>query len=64
MPVGRSARRASTGTQRAAIGRVLQDMSGMIGFELRFAYVTTGFTIRLYVSASHGRETHHTAARF
>ena len=39
-------------------------MSGVIGFGLRFAHVATGFALRLYVGASHGREAHHTAAGF
>ena len=49
---------------RAALGRVLRYMSGVIGFGLRFAHNATGFTLRLYVDASHGREAHHTAAGF
>ena len=49
---------------RAALGRVLRYMSGVIGFGLRFAHVATGFTLRIYVNASHGREAHHTAAGF
>ena len=39
-------------------------MSGVIGFGLRSAYVATGFALRLYTDASHGREAHHTAAGF
>ena len=49
---------------RAALGRVLRYMSGVIGFGLRFAYVTTGFTLRIYADASYGREAHHTAVGF
>ena len=39
-------------------------MNGVIDLRLRFAHVATGFTLRLYVGASHGREAHHTAAGF
>ena len=39
-------------------------MSGVLGFGMRFAHVATGFTLRLYVDASHGREAHHTAVGF
>ena len=49
---------------RAALGRVLRYMSGVIGFGLHFGHVPTGFTLHLYAGASHGRGTHHTAAGF
>jgi hypothetical protein len=49
---------------RAALGRTLRYMQGAIGEGLRFAHNNTGFSLRLYVDASHGREAHHTAAGF
>ena len=49
---------------RSALARVLRYMSGMIGYGLRFAHNHTGFALRLYIDASHGREAHHTAAGF
>ena len=49
---------------RAALGRVLRYMGGVIGFGLRSACIITGFTLHLRVGASHGREAHHTTAGF
>jgi hypothetical protein len=49
---------------RAALGRVLRYMHGTVGAGLRFAHAATGFRLRMYVDASHGREAHHTAAGF